>query len=496
MVTAAELQTPQIVDVSNGTIRIKHPDITIYSKTTLRATIAAAATSMTVADNDGFEDNDFMVVGKLGDSKAEEVDVNGVVTRGSALTVTNSLSFGHELDEPVTKIYERQFTIHGSATDGGSLTDIIASASARNIEWDKPYSEYTLKTADTTFAFYVVRFFDGTTASSDSDYVPAAGNPSNSVVKVAEKALELTGARVYEDVTWEFLIEAANDAQTEISQFVLPDNRGGFYKKNWAFEIVGDEVSANFIQGLEMEDKYALSGLSTEMKYGDTNQSVLSVAVGNQAPLKYQSIQDHERERQGVRRTELAAATVVGATSLTVVDASYLSDDGTVRIGGDSITYTTKVDSTGVLSGIPASGTGSITAIFAVGRAVFQGISGGLPDRYTVFNGDLYLNRPLDSTYAPYQLKFKYLRSMTALTELSDTTLINFENAFQFYIAYKIELRRQNLEKAAQYKTQFEAVVRANAEAEATPSMDGYQHWSFVDGTIRQETFILADKTF
>ena len=163
MPTSDILQKPKIIEILGSTIRVAHPDISGYINTRLRNQIAAAGTPMTVADTHGFADDDWMIVGVVGDNITESTDVNqanvvgtGLILRGSSMTVTNYLTFSHELDAPVTKILERGIRIYRAATDGGAGT-LIASidaltatgrflADAVMIQWDKPYTEYTMIT--------------------------------------------------------------------------------------------------------------------------------------------------------------------------------------------------------------------------------------------------------------------------------------------------------------------------------------------------------------
>jgi hypothetical protein len=121
--TAKVLQTPQILDIIGSTIRVRHPDISGYTRTSVVSQFDSTDTALSVRDNDNFEDNDWFTFGEVGDSKSEECDVNGAVTRGTAITVTNSTKFDHEIDTPVTRIFERGFRLYGAATDGGAGDD-------------------------------------------------------------------------------------------------------------------------------------------------------------------------------------------------------------------------------------------------------------------------------------------------------------------------------------------------------------------------------------
>ena len=108
------LQKPKILDLNGRIIRVAHPDITGRDPTYLSAPFTAGATSVTVRDNQNLANGNYILVGNIGDSQSEEVSINGAVTRGTALTITNSTKFSHELDAPVTRLYERSFKIYGA----------------------------------------------------------------------------------------------------------------------------------------------------------------------------------------------------------------------------------------------------------------------------------------------------------------------------------------------------------------------------------------------
>jgi hypothetical protein len=91
----------------------------------------------------------------------------------------------------------------------------------------------------------------------------------------------------------------------------------------------------------------------------------------------------------------------VGSTSVTVADTAQFSASGTARSGSQTFTYTGRSTSSGVgnLTGIPASGAGSLTAAIVGGDTVSAGTGGtasliGIPAsgagsiRYAINQGD------------------------------------------------------------------------------------------------------------
>jgi len=358
MATSKKLMIPEILSIQGSSIRIKHPTLSENTQTSLISPFTAAATALSVRDNRNFSDDDWMILGSLGHAKTEEVDVNGAVTRGTSLTLTNSTKFNHEIDTPVTKIFERGIKIYGASTDGGAGT-LIASVDAKTastnqladaimIQWDKPSTDYTLISTDTTYAYYFVKFTDGTTDSDASDYVLAAGQTYNSGREMVQSALDLVRAEVDNRlITWDFLLDCVNDFQDEVTNFVLPDGT----VKDWPFEIFEDLTSITLTQS---ENKYAVSALTTSLKYPDSDQGIIQVKLGSKI-LKTMDLDEYETQYNGIVRTEVATEGAVGATSLVLDDTYELSDSGTLNVGSMTITYTGKTDSTGTITGIPAS---------------------------------------------------------------------------------------------------------------------------------------------
>jgi hypothetical protein len=485
MATASVLQKPVILGIQGSTIRVAHPDVSRYPMTQLAAQIAAAGVTMTVNDNNGFSDNDWFIVGEVGDNRTEECDVNGAVTRGTSMTVTNTLKFAHELNAPVTRIQERGFTIYGAATDGGSGTiiesvDAIASpiANVVSTRWDKLYTEYTMISTDTAYAYYYVVFSDGTTVSSASDYIPATGWTNDRVIKMIEHALDETDTQLdNKNITLDMCVKWANEAQQEITQYKFQDPVNGVLKHvDWDFEVVED-TSLTVTTG---EIEYALSSLTNALKYTDSDRAIVSIRLGDRKVMKKLTIQDYDVEMENKPRTELAAEANAADTSITVDSNVEFDDSGTLYIGSDTITYTGKT-STDTFTGIPASGTGSITATHAVDSGVWQNMSPDEPGKYTVFNGTLFFNVNVKSTWNNYPIKIRMYKALTELSEASDQTGVSFYNVFHMYIASRIERRKGNEEKSAFYMQEFNKQVLNNALANSVPTVDVIDYYSFVE---------------
>lgn len=479
MATALSLSKPKILAVDSSVIRIQHPDLSNYIKTHLGAQIAAAGTAMTVLDNHGIADNDWFIIGEIGDEKTEEDDVNGTVTRGTSITVTNTLKFAHEIDAPVIRILERGIKIYGAATDGGTGT-LIASvdaittpiADAVMIQWNKLYTEYNLISTDTTYAYYYVKFTDGTTDSSASDYVASTGLGAASAYNIIQNALDITGTIADDsgDITWPFLIRSVNDWQDYVTQWVDVSTN---LKKNWSWEYITNDTSLSLT---EMEDEYALSGLTYAMKFGETKQSVLNIRVGS-FNTEYIPVDEFDRKREGVVRTTVSTAISASATSCVLTNTYEFEESGTFIIGADTITYTANTETTGTLSGCTG-----VDNAHSAGAAVWQDYSGGRPYEWTIYNGVLKFVTPPDAAHAGYPIRIKYIKKLTTINEVTDTTEIPFYNNAQYYVAYKIELKRGNLQTAANLKSLCDQGIQQNARSDKSYPTQSYNYYKFDEG--------------
>lgn len=453
MPTSKVLQTPTIISIDGSSLRIAHPDISRYTRTVLNTPLTAAGVTLGVADNNNFADDDWFVLGEVGDSKTEECDVNGAVTRGASLTITNSTKFNHEIHTPVTKIQERKIKIYGAATDGGAgtlITSIDAlSGDAFSIQWNRAFSEYTLISTDTAYAYYFVKFTDGTTDSPASDYVLAGGLPYNSAMAVIQGGLEDAKATIDGVlITNQYLLEAINDGQYEVFRFVDPDG----IPKDWSFEIAEDVTSLTVDENVE---KYSLASLSPDMKYPNSHQGIVSVKVGKKK-IVYADLDEIEQGYEDVARTEVATQASVGATSIVLDDVSEFTDSGYFKApGGQTVRYTGRTVGSNTLTGIPASGTGSITAIIPVDSVIWQGANPGVPDKYTIFNGNILFNCPVGSTIDGQKIKFRYYADRGRMSSLSDSLTVTPVHYLKHYIAARVETRKKNTAEADRHMALF-----------------------------------------
>jgi hypothetical protein len=468
MATAKSLQKPTIQNIIGSTITIKHPDITQYTRSEVISPFSSGGTTLYITDNNGFADDDWFILGEIGDAKTEECDVNGAVTRGTSITITNTTKFSHELHTPVNRILERQVKIYGAATSGGAGT-LVTTIS---IQWNRPSTSYTLVTTDTAYAYYYATFHDGTTASSASDYVASTGLSNSSALEIAKAGMREVNASVDgEMITWEWLLDVINDWQDEVINYV---DAGGI-SKDWTFEETEDLTS---IAVTLNENKYALSGLSYTLKYPNSTQGIIQVKLGSDILFPI-DVNEFEHKMDGKIRTQVTTGASAGDTTLVVDDVSELSDSGTIYAGAETVTYTGITTATNTLTGIPASGTGSITATLVAGAVVWQGVSPEVPDEYTVYDGYIYLTKPIPSDAVGRKIKVRGISRLARLDSLSDATSISFPFLGRYYVGSRIESKKGNLDNATRLMTMFRDLLSKQTQKDTTQLAEQVTYYNF-----------------
>lgn len=145
-------------------------DFIIVERTTLNADISAGSdVSLTLENNDGLAQNDYLIIGQRGTEAAELEQINAAVSGNTAIQVA-TLKFAHKKGEPVIKIRYNQRKFYGCATKTGTYIEL--SGSPVNIEPDDPQGsriEYT----ESTYTYFKTTYYNSTEAI-ETDIADAA----------------------------------------------------------------------------------------------------------------------------------------------------------------------------------------------------------------------------------------------------------------------------------------------------------------------------------
>lgn len=171
-------------------VPIRNPDISSEEKTYLTAAVSAAAASISVADYEGFSDDDYLVLGPYGKEQTEIAQINDASIDASITLETGDPVYAHPAYTQVTRIPWNQVEISSSSTETGTYSVLATTA----LEVDDEYTYYN-DTAGSSTTWYKVRFKNSTssTYSGYSDPVQATGYKANSRGRMKNLVMSLFG---------------------------------------------------------------------------------------------------------------------------------------------------------------------------------------------------------------------------------------------------------------------------------------------------------------
>lgn len=413
------LEKPNILQVKDNVVRVSVPYHIFDDVTYLNKPLSAGGTTINVLDNTNISDNDFLVLGNIGDDKCEIVKVNGAPTRGTTITLDSSV-FDHGIDEPVRIIRYDQVSVYKSSTSDDASPTIIGSAAT--IDVAQGYNIFNIATADQD-SYYYARFTNSDTATNSeySTSVASSGYTRSSVQKIIQTALKRTQSRAQDDevINNEYLVDCFNEWQ----EWVFED------KRDWSFLRAAPSIT-------ELRRHTQEYALPSDIQDASLGQSVIAITLMDRGcKLKYKDPEYFfEVIMKGVPKSKLAAQITTGSTSATLDNSGDFEDTGTLYIGGDELDYTANSKSTKTISGMDNPST-----THAVDTEVYGNVSEGLPEYFTVLEGKLFI-WPLVSDENEYEsMRLFYWKNFTNIDEINDSTIIPFKRSAVNYIMAKIE---------------------------------------------------------
>jgi len=190
--------------------------------------------------------------------------------------------------------------------------------------------------------------------------------------------------------------------------------------------------------------------LPTDIYDNESDRSITGVRIGDGVNLTYLDPALFETNLSGVSTTQVRTEGAIGAITLEIDNSYDFADSGTfnVYISGTaySITYTgvTRSATAGVLTGVPASGDGSITATIAVDTNIWQGESEGSPLYYTVRDGVLEIYPLPDSSYDNKNVYLDYDKIATEVNSEGDEIDFQRYGMVQSYLSWRMWCKAKN----------------------------------------------------
>lgn len=418
--------TPRILSVDGRIIKIAHLDEPSEVATSLLTAMAAAGTAATVIDTAGFSDTNLCLIGEHSVDGTEVKAVNGAVSVGTSMTLT-AITFAHPAGTPLRKILFNQWKVYGTDTTTFATTNLIETA---DMQFDAPYT--TVINTGTEYDYYWVVAYDslsgGTVTGGQSDYCPATGYTLDTVGSLIDSALESTKKEKSSIITDEWFIREINDCLRYISGKL----------KHWSFL-----QSFDYSLGSSVRGSYEYT-MPTDIEDKNTNKSILDIRVGTDTGLTYLDKPEWEKELEDTVLTEVRTEAAAADTTLKIDNSYDFDDSGSVDvyISGTkyTITYTgvTRSTTAGILTGVPASGTGAITVTIPVDTNVWQGEAEGKPRFFAVWEGTLYIYPMPDASYDYKNVVLDYWTSRTLVNSAGDTIEPPRYDAVKHWLCFKL----------------------------------------------------------
>lgn len=149
------------------------PQLNIKESTSLAADIDAAATSLTLKNNESIVDGDFLLVGRRGAETSELRTVDSVT--GATIAVTDAITLHHDIYEDVTALFGDKIRIYrapnvnGTAPGDGSFV-LLAPV---DIDPDQMSTTYTDPDGDAGYWYKYTYYNSTSTAETDLNQTTA-----------------------------------------------------------------------------------------------------------------------------------------------------------------------------------------------------------------------------------------------------------------------------------------------------------------------------------
>src|SRR3990167_1579620 len=403
-------------------------------KTYLSADMAVG-TAMTVKSQRGFHatTNQPIVIGEFGGKTTELVEST---TSSSPTTITLAAAsiFAHYMGDPVYLLKYNQIEFSHATTLTGSKTVLTAASGLYSITPDK--LEFVLDETEFTSGYYFARFKEtvGGTFSGYSDGIQYGTWDRASVGYMIDRALRDLKTSLSENITLLDCYEWIN------SGLKLIQGKLKRWPEHYSYNAVLGQVSRGTNIIAMPTDAYDL----------ETNKSLIAVRAGTGAKMTYVDPVSFENVMEGVKRTQVTTQAVANQTTLEIDNSYDFADSGTVNvyISGTkySVSYTgvTRSATAGILTGVPASGTGSISVTIAVDVYVWQDEVEGIPEVFTVRNSNIEFYPLADGSHDNENLYGDYSKVVTVVDSDGDTIDLQRYDMMQSYLTFRMKMKDKN----------------------------------------------------
>lgn len=385
-------------------------------ESSLSASVAAGAGTITVASINKFAVNKILLIGELGAENSEIIKTHASsAPSGSTVTLASNTVYAHPAGTKVYVIEYDQVEFSNSSTESGSKTTLTTTIGSGIVALEADETIQVYRETEYTTGYYFARFKNsiGGTFGPYSDAIPTSGYTSNMVGYVIEKALGDLSTELSNEITQQWFYDEINDCIRSIQGKLKRMNQYQSFDT-----VIGATVAGMY--------KIAMPADIYDTK---SNRSLIAIRIGESSKLTYADPIYFEEMITGRIQTTVATQASVGATSLVVTDSDDLPDSGSIDVWVSNtkhtITYTGITRGTHTLTGIPASGTGAITVTTPVASNVYVGADYGFPSVYTVRNDYIEFDYIIGEDYRNKNIFADYWTVASNVN--SDTDLLDSE---------------------------------------------------------------------
>ena len=422
----------------NGKLYLDHAqlvsDSTQFSYLAEPGTVGDA--QVFLQDYTGFLDNQILLLEDFGTESAEIVTVNGTPSVGGGCVLDSVLVRSHPVGSKVYILDYNQFELSHATTATGSKTVLTTTLGTGLVAIQPDIKVQVYNETEFTSGYYFARYKHSISGvfSSYSDALVYGGWDKNTVGYMIDRALRDVGETLSEKVTRFDCYEWINTC-LKLIQGKL---------KRWP-----EHYSYNAVLG-QIQRGDNTTTMPTDAYDTETNKSIIALRIGDDKKLSYLSPGDFDNQMGEALTTQVTTQATAGQTTLEIDNSYDFADSGTVNvyISGTkySITYTgvTRSATAGILTGVPASGTGSISVTIAVDTNVWQNEVEGIPSWFTVRNGVIEHWPLADASNDNANLYGDYSKVATSVDSDGDTIDLQRYDAVQSYLTWMIKMKARN----------------------------------------------------
>lgn len=387
-------------------------------------------------DYTGLLDNQILLIEDFGTEGAEIVTVNGTPSVNGGVVLDAVLVRSHPVGARVYVLLYDQLELSHATTSTGSKTTLTTTLGSGLVAIQADQKVQVYNETEYSSGYYFARYKNSLTGvfSGYTDALSYDGWDANTVGYMIDRALRDTGEVLSEKITSQDCYEWINSC-LKLIQGKL---------KRWPEHYSYNAVLGQISRGTHV------TTMPTDAYDTETNKSIIALRVGDDKKLQYLSPGDFDNQMGDVRYTQVRTQATSGATTLEIDNSYDYEDSGTVNvyISGTkyAITYTavTRSATAGVLTGIPASGTGSISVTIPVDTWVWQNEVEGTPTWFTVRNGNIEHWPLADSSSDNTNLYGDYSKVATSVDSDGDTIDLQRYDAVQAYLTWRVKMKARN----------------------------------------------------